>query len=144
MSINSKTIGEGHEFFPGISSADISPGPVDGAVFYDAQEARRVAAAFQTSTVADTETTTVTLLQATDAGGTAKKVLGTAKVITAPAGGGVMRGVVDEEVSKMDHENGFVFVGVRLENSEDASAIVADALIIFGELRHAPAVNANA
>lgn len=144
MSINSKTIGEANEFFPGISSADISPGPVDGAVFYDAQEARRIAAAFQTSAVAAAETTTITLLQATDAAGTAKKVLGTAKVVASPAGGGVMRGVVDVEVSRMDHENGFTFVGVRLANSEGAAAIVADALIILSELRHAPAVNRNA
>lgn len=118
-----------------VANADISTARTSAA-YLDVsgyRDVRGVAAAFA---ISDTETVTCQLMQATDAGGTGAKVLGTAVVETSDGGDAILQAIQEADVSSMDHANGFTFVGVRISSSE---AILGTGLVQRGNPRFKPA-----
>ncbi len=105
----------------GFQSADISAGDIDSTVFHSMAGFREAVAVASCDAVADTETMTLTLLQASDAAGTGKKVLGTAVVATA-SGAVTLAAIASALLEDMDHANGFTFVGARV--TSDAAGVI--------------------
>lgn len=64
---------------------------------------------------------TVTLLQASAADGTGKKVLGTAVTATA-TGAEALTAVAEASAEDLDHANGFIYVGLRV-GTDKGSAV---------------------
>ena len=114
----------------GFQDLDISLGNIDSSVFLGVADTVQVGALASCGAVANTETMTVTLLQATDAAGTGKKVLGTAKVATNSTGGAAtLVAAVAIEVSQMDIAGGFTFFCVRM-TSNGVGVIPARAVLV--------------
>lgn len=124
----------------GVDAADVATADEDSVVFHDMQGYDRVAAAFQSLSLVNTKTLTGTLLQATDAAGTGKKALGSAKVITSGATGPV-QGIVEASAIDLDHANGFRYVGIRLR-SNDTTPATGSAMLLFGNADKEPVGNA--
>jgi hypothetical protein len=120
----------------GVINADVVT-PRTGATFYDASEYRRFRALAITNTVAATKVVTVELLQATSAAGANAKLLGTLATYTAPSGGGLGLVQADAEVDQLDVENGFKFVGVRVD-SDNSSPLIGAVVLELGDGRFAP------
>ena len=119
----------------GFTNADISADR-DSTVFAPVAGFREVSAVASCADVADTETMTLTLLQATDAAGTGKKVLGAARVATNSSGGAAPLGnVVSAHVSEMDHANGFIYVGARIVSD---AAVEGQVVLTLSDGRHGP------
>jgi hypothetical protein len=120
----------------GVINADVVT-PRTGATFYDASGYRRFRAIAITDVVTATKVVTVELLQATDAAGAGAKLLGTLATYTAPAGNGLGLVVADAEVDELDVENGFKFVGVRID-SDNGSALRGAVVLELGDARFNP------
>ncbi|ULQ45865.1 hypothetical protein JN531_012215 [Flagellatimonas centrodinii] len=131
----SHKISEALSFALGGVSADIST-PYTTPAYVDMSGARRVLAHCVTGTIAQTETLTVQLVQATDAGGTASKALGDPVVVTAPTGGAALSGVAEAMAEDMDLANGFTHVGATVTASD--GTVVAGVSVVRGDLRFSP------
>lgn len=127
-----KQIIEENQIDISVQSADIDTADVDSAVFYDATDFEQIAGiAKVTADLTAGKVVSVQLLQATAADGTGKKVLGSA--VTEAAASGALQPTARVEVSAdaLDHENGFVFVGVRI-GTDEGSAIDGAGVVVRG------------
>lgn len=119
-------------------AADIDTADVDGAVFYDMQGYDRVMGlAKVTDDLTAGKVVSVQLLQATDASGTSKKVLGTAVTTAAASGALQPTARQDAGADSMDSDNGFTFVGIRI-GTDEGSAIDGAGVIVRAGARNKP------
>jgi len=135
MPVSTQKLQEGIKAARGFASADISSN-VDSTVFHDVSGFREVAAIASCAALAAAGTLTLTLLQASDAAGTGKKVLGTARVATTDlVATSVLANIVSEAVAAMDHANGFTFVGARVKAS---AAVAGEVVLMLSGARYNP------
>lgn len=123
MDVNTKKFTEGANTTVGvIPAADIDTQAVDSAsgLFVPMNDYRRVMGIGVCEGPGAAKKLTVTLLQAKDATGDAKKVLGTAVVATATATES-LTAVAEANAEDMDHANGFTFVGLRVKTDKGSA-----------------------
>lgn len=121
------------------ASADIDTSDVSSTVYQDVSNFRRAYIRVETVTnLTVGKILTLTPKQATAAGGTSAKALGSAVTFTATGTGKGFVGV-DIDVSKMDTKNGFTFLGWTV-GSDLGSAVVASVATVLGEPNYKPVV----
>lgn len=129
--MNNSKFTEGAKTTIGITPAeDIDTAAVDSASgqFVSMQDYRRVVAVGAAEGPGAGKTLTVTLLQATDATGAGKKVLGTAATAEATASE-ALTAVAEASASDLDVDNGFYFVGMRVK-TDKGSAVDGGGVLI--------------
>jgi hypothetical protein len=121
--ITNQKFAEGHNVTVGITpAADIDTAAVDSAsgLFVPMNDYRNIAAVGVAEGPGTGKTLTVTLLQATDATGAGKKVLGTAVTVTA-AGSEALTAIAEAAAADMDIANGFIYVGMRVKTNKGSA-----------------------
>lgn len=108
--------------------ADIDTADQTGAVYVKMDGYRRVAAIAHSAAPGATKKLTVQLKQATDAGGTGSKVLGTAVSATA-TGTEALVAIAEAGVDELDLAGGFLFVSATI-GTDKGSAVVGGCTLL--------------
>ena len=100
---------------------DIGTADITTTVYTAVKGYKRFLARLISVSLAQTQTATIQLMQATSAGGAGAKVLGDLQTFTSPTGGAIPDFTTDISSGELDKDNGFVFIGMRIGTSVNGS-----------------------
>ncbi len=109
--------------------------PVTSTEYFDMGMYRKVLVVFNTENMTVGQTAQYNLLQATDDSGTGSKTLGDTYTFTAPTAGVAVQHVAEVDVSDLDLENEFYFLGSTATTGQTTHGCVT---FIMGDARYKP------